>query len=102
MGLSDIEYILNHTRITILQSYNPEILLQSSSRLFQLIALALLAWLTSTDTALTDLIFEHGIVGRTGASKFLTCEDLADVDQEEGDGDDAEYDEEGIEKICHV
>jgi len=32
-------------------------------------------------STLSDLIFYHGIIGRTGASKFISRKDVSDIDQ---------------------
>ncbi len=63
---------------------------------FPLRHFASLPFLLSTNGALPDLRFEHGVIGGAGAPKFFAGDHMPDVDHDEGEGEHAEYDGQDI------
>ena len=52
--------------------------------------LASLRRLTSADGTLANLVFEHGVIGRTSTSEFIARHDMANIDQNKSDTENAE------------
>lgn len=41
--------------------------------------------------AVPDLIFEHRVIGGTGAAKLISGDDMTDIDEDERDTENAKY-----------
>ncbi len=50
----------------------------------------------ATHRTLAKIIFDHGIVACTGASKFITRKNVADIDKQKGNTKDQKYDDEHL------